>query len=68
MYICVYVYAYYNKIFPFFYCYQLPRSHVMQTNGDLVLKYIATLASENSKLCPMMFWKIAVSQPDLISH
>ena len=39
-----------------------------QANEQWSSLEIATEASENSKLCLMMFWKITVSQPDLILH
>ena len=57
-----------NKIFPFLYRYQLPCSNVKPKNNGPYSLEVATQASGISKLCLMMFRKIAVSQPDLISN
>ena len=39
-----------------------------QANNQWSSLEVATQASGNSKLCLMMFWKIAVLQPELILH
>ena len=56
-----------NLSFPLLICTSPQCSHVKPTNNSPYSLEVATQISGNSKLYLMIFRKIAVSQPDLMS-